>query len=419
MISAAFNTQHQALSSWEDDTYEKIKNLFSRGHLENIETVLASNKTRSKGSPLLLYDAWIYWRKKQYAEALDLLSDTLAEGDYSNVKMLIFAAYLYMKTGQPGPADTLLMMAEQSDVFEPDEQLALRTARIRLTMSLEDEMELEELIRQSGEPVRHFTDFVTTQDVMLPSLQQKLALTEKELVDSRIAVPHNARDLEKFRAIIMLKSIFGGVNFLKEQPLDQLTFEERHMPIVNNVFYRIFKGQLPAKSEEFIKSMCLKSAFRWYLATENLLLSQLIDLAYKIHIDTLEISNAVTLSVFRGAGIRVSPSEPTKLWGTYDSIDKLVHERIGSKRGFRTPSVSAESEALAKFVFDHETMYSPEMSLSNNFKGSAALDIDLKNYFNLPINDIRIGSLLLYILAPHPLELLAKRALGIPEKINI
>ena len=140
----------EGLEEWENDVARRIHKALERGLLRVIPAYLAERPERSRSSPLVFYDAWTKWNAGDLGAARALLAAGKASGVVGR-DQAVLAAFLAARAGDRDEADRLLATADGEDEWRdrpdgPLAALAVRAARIRLTVDLEKELELAEAL---------------------------------------------------------------------------------------------------------------------------------------------------------------------------------------------------------------------------------------------------------------------------------
>ncbi len=415
---------------WELESLKQVKNLLSRGHIKSVAGLLSQRTERSENSPLLLYDAWVAWALNDITKAIAILIGSGATNTIILNEQYIFRAFLEVQKGDYLMADYLLSQ------IEPDfwairknsttEALALRAARVRLSVNLADELAIARVFKthlnESGLQTGLILKDLNAGDVVLPNLSRVLEMNMiQESYGSSVKLPVTENELAFFKGT--LDRLRKETNFLIDLSVKNL--QELFSNTTNSKTIESL-GQFAAEGDpelgKKVISLSLLAGYRWKIARETLLLYDFCKLA--IHkegeIEPLELSIIASTAAFRGQKMEVlldGYSEP--------SIDSFLRRIIRNNPKSVSPPLSADRKKLLSDYMNQEL----ETSTSQLDTGSILIGIEKElekqsganynNTTNLKILSAIKGeeqvAVILYMFGPDPLEMLCRRIIGFPD----
>jgi hypothetical protein len=371
------------LTDWENDAVSRISAALARDLHRAVPEILRERHERSDSSALILYDAWVLW---QYGGDVTGARQLLAEAGFPSGRRgrdrAILGAMLAREDGDLMTADHLLGRVSSPEVW-PDTRtgrpsaLAALSARVRLTVDLRRELELANILpRQTPEALTALRELLTSGDVVLPSLSDQMGtLAFSRGFDAKLTAPSKVSEVRDFyRALNALRRV--------RPPLQQDTFGWRAADLDLNA------GQVfPHLSEEEQRTLdsgldlAVLAQRRWFIGSTTTFISDVCEQA-EWATNSLSVAAVGTLAAFRGLPLKVRTSRRV-----FSDIDEM----IWSSKMIRLLKVSHQySDDLTRAVLAHE-------------------EVD-----SLLRTDSHKEGLALYLLGPDPLDLLYRRALGLP-----
>lgn len=412
---------------WEIESVKQILNMLSRGHFRGIYEVLKQRTERSENSPLLIYDAWAAWNQGDVIAAMQILENSKANNTTILRDQKILQALLQLQHNDPIKADTILSTIEPSTWNDRKdgaiEALALRAARLRLTVHLDLELEIARATQGPSLGKDLSLQFLKSKlfarDVMLPYLAENLS--EKwllESVGSGFEMPVREADLVDFAE--RLREAGYAKSFLREFDFTAKNLADLY---AKNTGFIEDEMNAAGKSEyaQKIMHLLLQGEYRWKEAKSTLLLADLAQTALNKEdgIEPLRLSIIASLAAFRGLEMGVfinGYSEPT--------IDSFLMRVITNNLESVAPPLSERRKKLFNQYIKHklELNNSDDTSfikkMANIFRSefnSELLSKDRSLKFILQFKDDKTVSLILYLFGPDPLEMLCKRVIGLSD----
>lgn len=393
------------LLSWEIQTALEIKNRLGRGIVKDLDIIVNSRKQRTGASPLLVYDAFNCWQKGEVYDAINILkyADD-ATGNIQRDRLLVYA-FLLAQSGDWISADEQLEKLEigSFSVDWVDRNFFLTildAARIRLTVDIDSELKLFELLQDtSGNPrakdlnaLSSLRQFLTPSDVVTPLLNDLFAKqTIFESSGVMVKVPLTSDELPEFKKKLQDERF-------KTAPF-ALSLEDEIQKDEISTWRKKF---LPWKDEEFTDdlfnigfNLAYRGYRRWKLATKTPVIGDII----KTLLEKREVATSMSAAL-RGVlpAFRGQPMRFADFW----SIDELLVSIIDAT------GMSMVNEAIQnKLLYRYLLLAGIKM---NEFSEKVAYQLPLKNEGGSKVN-----SMLVYLNAESPLELLCKNILGLPE----
>jgi hypothetical protein len=371
---------------WEPEMYAEVRHLIKRGNLPAAAARLASRPERSPESPLLEYDAWLRHR---------------LHGDTPGARRIIgrprhrpgrvLAAWLAAEDGDPRASDDLLAPLDNAAAWEhltdpAAAPLAVRAARIRLTVDLEAEERLAEAVHAdpTGRLAAELRRMLLPGDVVLPSLSTSL---EGEV----------GHELESLRSPVHLPTAPGEEHAAFVEQLEgERFYRTRTDDLWQQVGARIDSAWtarqagitmadiLPGSSSPELElglDLAVRAVRRWFLAVRDMFLPDVLAAVQLPGAQTLALSAARSLNVFHGQPLTLRDGH---------LLAEAVRDESAPKRMLdvrrQWPIVAREADRLGR------------RTLLTGQSGQAGL--------------------VSYLIAPRPLEQLTRAELGIPENLK-
>lgn len=395
------------LEFWESDANQRIRSLLARGHPHSIRSVLKERADRRPNSPLIAYDAWQRWALDGDPEgALRILAEaTPGTGEVGEQRTLL-RAFLTLQSGDRETTDALLATLDRPDLIIGDDgptgQLAVKAARVRLTVDFEKELRLGEIL-VDNEVGKFAHGLLASADLVLPSLSATFwygSYYGLESFDGALTIPETPDQTGIFAANRIRKQFNPrkrtGLRSLDEL-LDQFTenypsdpagalreFEETARPLVDSPSL--------APGANLALDLFLLARRRWLIADTSLFLAGLAAAMEKRPF-TLEMHIALvsTLAVFRGEPMRSKDGELNHL---------MIRELSGFAPDVWLRPVDEVGE-LAERVLRHENPRGWEPDSGAITRHLASEDWESG-----------VNGLYYFLCGPDPLAVLCQRALG-------
>jgi len=426
-----------SLEVWEHRAVERIRDVIGRGLLRAIPDILNERGERSTLSPLLLYDVWMRWYAGDLVGARATLSAAgAAEGSIGRDRALLGALLAAHASDRP-EADRLLAQIEDERRWRDRknkalETIAVRAARVRLTVDLQTELDLVQILNENPDPAslqETLSRFLRPGDVALPALSQRLGYRRTlEVLGEGIGIPTNRSELQAFaQELDRERRATVGDAFFAALPLDTDTPTETPGPwrasdlnLPRDLGMRL-EGRL-AQGAAFGLDLAVLGWRRWGIATTSLFLAQACEQALRTDAagDLLRLSVAGTLAAFRGQELGLSLGSEY-----FRSLDDVLGKVLLTNQAMHAPPPPADRLALATKILSHE----PEASRTSvalmawlagtterNENPTSGLVSDyLPGSFFRDGERQELRTLLLYLLGPDPLEMLFRRIVGLPD----
>ncbi|HEY0081490.1 MAG TPA: trypsin-like peptidase domain-containing protein, partial [Pyrinomonadaceae bacterium] len=205
--TSGVSAQPDNLETWEKEAIIRIHSAIGRGLLSAVPEVLGERSERSASSPLVLYDAWMRWRAKDFKGAREVLQAAGEADSTVGRDRAVLGALLAAHDKDLPAAERLLAGIESAEHWLDNSQgaleaLAVRAARVRLTVDLPSELELSKIVQK--EAIRSplmvvLNEFLNASDVMLPDLSRRLGgQWVLETSGSSMKIPANEPELITF-----------------------------------------------------------------------------------------------------------------------------------------------------------------------------------------------------------------------------
>ncbi|MGB8192109.1 MAG: serine protease [Chitinophagaceae bacterium] len=409
------------LSAWEIQAALEIKNKLSRGITRGLSEMLYVRKERTDNSPLLIYDAWDRWLAQDSKGALALLQNARpAEGPVLRDR-LVLQAFFAEQLGDIKAADDALQKVSDVSFWSSRqsgeiEAMAVKAARVRLTVDLKKEIAVYKTIKTTDSPslIDFLKHFLHPGDLITPQLNNMINLRYKqESYGSSLMIPMYPDSLKNF------------LSRLQEQRKTDAPFSFSLYEDLSDDSIHAWKEKVLSETvtidNEFktnVAELAVKGAYRWRLATQDMLLADLCRLAEEDakKMDILKLAVVSTLAAFRGqeAGALINniyfANIDELLQKVYQKSHQLITEFPGDERMMILKEMTGGSDMdlLRGALMSH---YSAMMS--HLVKEGNPLPLPLK--FSQP----ETPSIILCLVGPQPIQLLCKRILGLPDHIKL
>lgn len=174
----AASASEPPLEEWERDAERRVRNALSRGLARQAWEILKERAARSAASPLVLFDAVACWLDDDAVGAAALLDEAGAPEGAVGRDRTALRALLWARAGDRRAADACLARIDRNDAWqglrgERAYALVVRAARLQLSVDLEAELRLLELLGEAkGLPAsRAVMTFFSPVDFALPALK--------------------------------------------------------------------------------------------------------------------------------------------------------------------------------------------------------------------------------------------------------
>lgn len=427
---------------WEYDAHKRIHASLQRGLMRAVPEILKENNaSRLPESQLIVYDAWNLWNNGKLTQARKLLKSSSADSKTIQRDRNLCAALLATKDGDFSTADKLLAGLENPDLWsvkssENLETIAIRAARIRLTVNIDDEFELSNRLLNEKSTTRldNVNLLLPNYDVVLPELSKFL----KDYLNFDIyqqgsfsIIPNNVEELKYFAEEIQKRRFSAARLKGFSKAIEELSgplsegYNPWHQPTVkiNSELHDIL-SPLSAASKNLILRLRALAKLRWFLATSNLCLSQMSRLPEKTKYikDPLHFSIILTLCAFRTMRFNFISNNRE-----FNNFDELIFEMIKSNSRVITVAPEVETINLLRNIIKNEKQLDLEGILFNWLE---EIEKEISNKVENPVfkpfpvwifakvKNFGLLSVIVYLLGPDPLETLCKRTLGIPDNLK-
>ena len=175
--------KENSIQAWEEEVAQRIRHFFTRNANFDISTILAEREERTENGPLVFYDAWLAWNKGDLDNAANLLEKGRKNDGITARNCIALSALVLSQKGQKAEAFKLLRKIEALDIWEDwgedaiDAMMAVKAARIHLTVDLQSEMGL---IQKS-----EYKDFISELGRFLLPIDTVITELARQLVGSR------------------------------------------------------------------------------------------------------------------------------------------------------------------------------------------------------------------------------------------
>ena len=411
-----------ALITWEQEAHQRIRSALSRELVRVVPSILGERQDRSPDSPLSVYDAWARWQlDDDLTEARAGLTAAGPAQGPTGRERAILGALLAAQAGDRLAADDLLIpfdsFSKWNDRLDGDvEALALRAARVQLTVDLRDELDLAEMLQvpATADRLKNVLRAVLTPaDLVLPSLSQMFQRPSSYRMPPAIpAKPTVSYEFAKKLDQERSKSTGGRLpDVLLLAPYDALlprrteAWTARELGLARPTTAE----RLPVPLEAGVDlglGLAVLARRRWEIAAHTTFLARALDPVVQGSVmDTLRFAVLCTTAVFHGQPLQYQDHD----------LKDLLRKAVGDTRPPCGPALSATRSAAAKAAILREL----PRQVGETLDGLSSHDFPAPGWPSLLRSDgWRTGANLLavYLLSPDPLELLSRRLLGIPER---
>jgi len=443
------SAQRDGLAVWEAEAAGRIRSALGRGLLRAVPEVLGERAERSAASPLVLYDAWSRWHDGFLTPARNLLAAAGEDDGSVGRDRAVLGALLASVDGDRAAADRLLAKVDDRGRWldRPNgglEALAVRAARVRLTVDLWAELELTQLVRKEPDtspPMGTLNEFLKASDVVLPELCRRLGVGwVYESSGSSLKVPSNNFELPGLASQLQYEwqTATVGLVPIPLPPLSDNAEAGHDAPWSADDLDFPGVPQFLEHVEPAVKlglNLFVLGWRRWHLATSSLFLSEACEQALggSEADHTLSLSVAATLAAFHGQQMEYSGH-----FGYFPSLDHVLGACLRSNQRAVLPRLSDDRLKLAVAMLhaDEEGEIVSRLphavreeadsiggleqwagSLLNS--GSALIRTFFTEDFLNRVEHSGLHSVLFYLIGPDPLEALCHRIVGLPDNLKL
>lgn len=418
----------EQLGSWENDARSRIRDLLARGVVRSVPAVLAERAKRTPESPLLMYDAWTLWDSGNLEGARKLLADAAATAGPVGRDRTLLAALLAQEAGDRAGADrwlaTLADVKQWGDRVDPElDALTVAAARIRLTIDLESELKLLELLTRqvSRSPTTLELDVVLPpSDVVLPPLSALVGMgsTFKDYAET-IRIPLEQVELESFA--FEIERARGGshrsgsttalplVAPEKPDPADTGLWRGSELVLARDAL-RVLEV-VPEQGRNVVLDLAVLGWRRWRLATTTLFLPEACSQALQIETvgEPQRLSVVATLAAFRGdERIGSFVLFHDRQGALPEIVDRAATEHVPTV----VPPPSKRRARLATRLLESAPGKTPPGLITGSAQTTSLVIPEIMRA--LP-PEIRGPAF--YLLSPEPLQMLVRQALAVPDSL--
>lgn len=422
------------LEAWENEAAERIRAALGRELQRAVPKILAERAERSPASPLILYDAWMAWRRDGVAGARSLLNAAGEAAGAVGRDRAVLAALLATQAGDRPEADRQLAQVEDPERWHDRqngalEALAVQAARVRLTVDLNAEMKLGQILDRQPDGatlVAALQQFLTPADVVLFVVAQRIGVTlHLESYVASMRVPTLPSDLQDFAhevAIARRASLVEPSSFVPVLEPDVAAPKDSDGPWgasdleLDAAAKDMFKGPL-ADGMTLGLDLAILGWRRWRLATTRLFLAQACEQASQTDkaTDWLSLSIAGTLAAFPGErqgglGLRYVDQ----------SLDSLLGKTLNTAQRAITHPLTVDRVSFAAQLLRHLASRDPDYGAVADWLEDAEKKAPKSSNVFIPLEVLGKLSpeqwgLGLYLLGPEPLDMLVRRIVGLPD----
>ncbi|MEU7532079.1 trypsin-like peptidase domain-containing protein [Saccharothrix sp. NPDC042600] len=367
------------VAAWEREAVRRIGRSLARGLERAVPAILHEVGERRPDSPLVVYDAWADWQAGDLKGARRVLASVGFPPGRTGRDRAVLGAALAREAGDGTTADRLLARVDGPDHWPDDHAgrlsaLAVRAARIRLTVDLAAELDLADA--RHDDVVRRLSGLMSGVDVVLPSLAERFdRWTAPESAGRPLAAPSDAGGLTVFAAAVeaerksrrrlSLRSDLRGAARVWRG--SDATPEAVVLQAVPRDMTR------PMRTGRHLVELADR---RWRLATTSPFIARACEQAARALDDPLTTSVVGTLAALRGMPFTVAVPRIR-----YSGLDEVI--------GSVATQHTSEPDRMARRILDHE---------------AAA------HGWSSP----HLRALALYLVGPDPLDVLHRHTLGLP-----
>ncbi len=388
------------LKIWEQEAVQRIRSSLSRGLERTLFGILGEKTQRSENSPLIFYDAWACFKVGDLQAAWNILNAAEESAGHIRRDRTVLGALLARELGKLETADQWLAKILADDWPSGNEHpirieaLAIRSARIRLTIDLQGEKTLAEELKGAPEFLFHeLRRILTEADVTLPSLNFLFDRNRNiESYRRSTVIPMHHEALTHFRHSI------ERIRSYKATSMDN-NLQVFNPGDLNNMDTSSLGWHLQALATR-----------RWDLVTTDLYLAEVCEHALARHgyPDELQLSVVASLMPFRGVPLSTPDAR-------FESLDELLlhlyFERELQKVTLPGNRIRKNKELILSQIPRLLSVPSFLRCLERGMESSVSLKendaVRLFELFELELDPAKIF-FMFYVLAPDPLEALCE-----------
>jgi hypothetical protein len=422
------------VTTWEVDAVGRVRDALRRGLDRLVAPILGERTERSPTSPLLVYDACLRWQAGDAASAKAVLKSAPHRGGTHGRDRAVMEAFLAAASDPPDrpTADELLawLQAPESWSDQPDAglvSLAVQAARIRLTVDLDAELRLLDLLGRA-EPGDGLADevrwYLTPLDVVLPALAARVThqsnlKTSAETVD----LPIGAGGLAAFAARI--DALYARLRVNHQGPLlpqvatpsYSIGWMWHDLDRARLEAYDMLPPEPPNLAVPIARDLAVLAWRRWRLAVETPVLAEACNLSQNlsaVYADPLRQAVLTTMAAYHGG----QPDTFQLTTEGSQSLTQLFAWFLSWRSSYSYTPLIRPTRRSRELVTRVDTYHS---GVSDSF---AAWLLQLMDGGGSPppkLTPVEVGLTILdiYLLGPDPLEVLVRQALGLPNSFPL
>lgn len=431
------------LRSWELGAVERIRGALARGLHRIVPAILAEYDQRSPGSPLMLYDAWIDLRNGAERRARMTLRAMIRAADPAGRNAGVLSALVAIRSAKV--SDRFLASVEEPQRWQQVEpsgsgttdadlrSLVVRAARLRLTVNLRAELELQELLAQANILERVaplLRSMLSPADVLLPTLAQRLSASRSGLEPKNYAESARLRPIRIPRLQVELPGFAKRVEGRRREMLDEplLPFslsadvsrlqsqtgpwgaDDLSMPLAADVLW----DKQAARAVWLMRELAVLAWRRWRLLTSDRWLAEVVNAAAQVGTPATIVEPLLLSVVATTVVVRQSHFFP-------DLAFLVEAALLQPNLVLETPINSARAMIAAELLLGDSPIDDIHLDsikrLRSGVPGQLAV-LHLRDLFSA-VQKPDLRAVLLYLLGPDPLEMLVRRTLGLPASFEI
>lgn len=424
----------EGLEYWEFEAANRVRDALRRGLDRAVAPILAERFERSPANPLRVYDAYQRYRDGHLAAARELVGAEPDPDGTVGLAQTLFAAWLAERAGDRPAADRHLAIAQHEGLWTDIADsalmhLAVRAARIRLTVDLDAELELLSRLEQRADGTLDAQRLLSPLDVMLGRLGSHLGYPGgfESVSGPGFPIPTKRDELPAFgEQIRQTRSRESDAPRL----VDYGAFGYAD-PDPDGPWYWPDPGSLarPKSSLALAQQLRVLSWRRWKLATADLFLAKSCRLVAGLgsqtttEEDQLSVAVVATLAAFLGGQPNHYSLVPPPSDAPSGSLPELFGDVVLASRQmlFPVPQEDRRRQAdnLERYTYPVPVSGTgPQTALKSWLSLTfAARDSNLSQRFSLPLDSVyppELRPVFLYLLGPDPLTALVRRVLELP-----
>ena len=410
------------LRALEQSALEEIKTALARQLYRAVPGILAERPQRSDASPLLFYDAWTLRRVGELTRARQLLSNASDVGGTIGRDRTVLAAQLAVEAGDLAECDRLLASVDRTEHWQdrPEgalEALAVRAARVRLTVDLKTELELWNILKQVGQDPELLPALnLAPSDLLLPSLSKLFAGSTPESGWRHIDIPFDSSDLPAFaNALDEARSRYSrGVAYFLPPLSSGGGSSSADIPLTHELSLdpgtAVLEGSW-ASAAKLARKLAVLGWHRWRFATTSLFLAKTFEQYVLPKIAESSLCRAVVATL---VAYSTQNENSFNLFVGPDRVKDPIKE-LEFLDFTRPPTLTPEQLDLVFAILKVESRSSTSIrDLVARVGPSGDSAVELLKWLRETYEHGETHTLFLYLLSPDPLKLLVERLAGVP-----